>query len=295
MIRKTLTIPVTLTSILTQDHVPLAGAFVEPRGRKNVAIIWLHGLTSSFATGQPLMKELSDACQHAGIGYFKFNTRGHDIAVRGGRKLVGTGFENFSDCLKDIDAMVRFVRSRGYQRVVLAGHSTGANKALYYAAKRHARILSGIILAGPISDVAGLRHDVGQKELDRRIALAKRLFAKNKQALMPLPGFHGTAARYLSLYEPGHAEDTFPYYNPRARWTALRSVRQPIAVIIGSKDGHLDRPVPEFLQAFAVHAMRAKSFSSLAIKGADHGFHGKEKALAATIMAWIQESISVQL
>ena len=54
--------------------------------------------------------------------------------------------------------------------------------------------------------------------------------------LVPRAWGFWSARRYVSLYKPGQAEDVFPYYRPGARWPALRSVRVPVAVIIGGRD-----------------------------------------------------------
>src|SRR6185503_14120367 len=191
----------TLVRLRTRDGVWLDGVMAEPRGRRRLALIWVHGLGSVFSSGQPLIRELSTRLTAAGIGYFKFNNRGHDVVAGRGARLAGAAFERFGASVEDIRTVIRFAVSRGFRHVVLAGHSTGANKVLHYAAR-----------------------------------------ARDPRALVPRAwGFYG-ARRYVSLYRPGQAEDVFPYYRPNARWTALRSVRLPVAAIVGERDEYLDRP-----------------------------------------------------
>ncbi len=98
-------LPVKLTHVITTDGIDLSGVVVEPRGRKKAALIWLHGLTSSFDSGQELMRQLSAACVRRGIGYFKFNTRGHHLVDFGSHTnkkagLVGATHEPFRGCIK---------------------------------------------------------------------------------------------------------------------------------------------------------------------------------------------------
>jgi len=145
-------IPINLTQVVTSDGATLAGVVAEPKGRKKAALIWLHGLTSSFDSGQALMRQLSQACNQRGIGYFKFNTRGHHVVTKDG---FGSAYEKFEDCLKDIEAMIALAKQRGYRQIILAGHSTGASKALYYAAKKKNPLIKGLLLTGPASDIAG--------------------------------------------------------------------------------------------------------------------------------------------
>src|SRR5262249_28544020 len=126
-------VPASLARLRTRDDVWLDGIVAEPRRRRDLALIWVHGLGSTFYSGQPLIQELSTQLGRAGVGFFKFNTRGHDAVARGGSRLAGAAFERFVDCVEDIRAMIAFARRRGYRKVILAGHSTGANKILYYA------------------------------------------------------------------------------------------------------------------------------------------------------------------
>lgn len=282
-------IPVLLTAIKTQDGIALEGIVVRPERHSKKALIWLHGLTSRFSSGQPLIRELSGLLTKNGIGYFKFNTRGHNIASRGPKGLIGSGFERFEDCVEDIRALIRFARELGYRKIILAGHSTGANKTLYYAAKTRDRTVKGIILVSPGSDRAGELRRIGSNALARRLTIAHRIARKNPRAIMPPSvGFFGTARRYLSLYAAGNTEDVFPYHNPRARWTMLKRIRIPVAVVIGSRDEHLDRPAKNLIEAFRANARSTKSFEGIIIRDARHGFRKREKELARTIVRWVR-------
>jgi len=282
-------IPVVLARLQTPDGVYLDGVLAEPARRTGTALVWVHGLGSAFASGQPLMRELSARLTRAGIGYFKFNTRGHDVVGGRGRALAGAAFERFRDCVVDLRTVIAFAQRRGFKRIVLAGHSTGANKALYYAATTADRRVAGLILLGPISDIAGEAKRIGRRELGRRVAQAARLAARDRRALVPRGWGVWSARRYLSLYRPGEAEDVFPYDRRGARWTALRAIRQPVAVIIGARDEFLDRAPEALLDAFAAQARRAESFTGRIIPGALHGFEAREGAVAGAIVDWIRD------
>jgi pimeloyl-ACP methyl ester carboxylesterase len=279
-------VPVSLVSVRTRDGVVLDGVAAHPRGRRRTALIWLHGLGSAFSSGQPLMGALSARLNTAGIGYLKLNTRGHETVARAGRRLVGAAFERFGDSVHDIRAMLALASGSGYRRVVLAGHSTGANKALHYVARTADRRVVGLILLGPIADVAGERKRIGARELARRLAAAERLARRDPQALVPRAWGFLSARRFISLYRPGGAEDVFPYYRPRARWAALGRVRVPLAVIVGGRDEYLDRRAGELIAAFERHATGTRAFAGLVVPRARHGFRGHEAAVAREIVRW---------
>jgi alpha-beta hydrolase superfamily lysophospholipase len=280
-------VPVSLVSARTRDGVVLAGVMSEPRRRRATALIWVHGLGSTFASGQPLVRALSRRLNAAGIAYLKFDTRGHHVVARAGRRLAGAAFERFGESVNDVRAMIDLARRAGYRRVILAGHSTGANKVLHYMARVRDRRVVGLVLLGPVSDIAGEVKRIGPRELRRRVAVAERIARGDPDTLVPRAfGFY-SARRYLSLYRPGAAEDVFPYYRPGARWTALGRVRVPLAVVIGARDEYLDRSPAALLDAFARNATRARSVTGLVIPGARHGFAGQEAALARALVRWL--------
>jgi len=284
---KSVGVPVSLVRIATRDGVWLDGAVTEPRGRRRAALVWVHGLGSVFSSGQPLTSELSTRLNADGVAFFKLNNRGHDVVAGRGRNLAGAAFERFGHSLEDIRTMIAFVRRCGYRRVVLAGHSTGANKVLYYTARTRDRRVAGIILLGPVSDVAAEAKRVGARELRRRVVVAARIARRDPEGLVPKAWGFWSARRYISLYRPGEIEDVFPYYRPNARWTAFRGVRLPVAAILGGRDEFLDRPAPEAIEAFRRNATRARSFTGVVIPRARHGFQGHERELADVVGRWI--------
>jgi len=283
-----LRVPVSLVRVRTRDGVFLDGVIVEPRRRRRAALIWVHGLGSSFSSGQPMIAALSKRLTAAGIAFIKLNTRGHDAVARGGKRLAGAAFERFGESVEDVRAMIAFARDAGYRGVILAGHSTGANKVLHFASRVRDRRVRGVILLGPVSDIAGEAKRVGTRELRRRVAVAERLARRDPDALVPREFGFWSARRYLSLYRPGETEDVFQYYRANARWTALRRVRVPIAVVIGSRDEYLDRRPSELIEAFERNATRARSVAGIAIAGARHGFQGREDVLAREVVAWVR-------
>lgn len=282
-------IPALLAKIKTRDGITLEGIIVKPRRKTLTALVWLHGLGSRFSSGQSLIAELSKRASQNKIAYLKFNTRGHDVVAKGGKQFIGSAFEKFEECVHDIRAIIVFARRLGYKRIILAGHSTGANKTLYYLYKTRDRAVKGLVLAGPANDIVAAEKYTGRKILVRGVRLALKMKQRDRHALMPRRFGLYSARRYASLFKPGAAEDVFPCYNPRAKWKELKSVRVPLCVIFGSREEYIDRPAKQLVEVFRKNAKSAKSFSGIVIKGANHGFHKKEKELARKIIRFIEK------
>ena len=283
---RTAEVPVSLVTVRTRDGVVLEGAAAHPRGRRRTALIWVHGLGSTFASGQPLIRTLSARLTAAGYGYFKLNTRGHGVVTRAGTRLAGAAFERFGESIHDVRAAVALATGSGYRRVILAGHSTGANKVLHYMARTRDRRVAGLMLLGPVSDIAGERKRIGRRALARRVAAAERLARRDPEALVPRAWGFRSAGRFVSLFRPGEAEDVFQYYRADGRWTALGRVRVPLAVIVGGRDEYLDRRASELVAAFERHATGTRAFTGTIVPRALHGFRGHEPALARALVRW---------
>lgn len=100
-----------------------------------------------------------------------------------------------------------------------------------------------------------------------------------------------SARRYLSLHTPGGPEDVFPYYNPKASWSALKKIHVPLAVIIGQKDQHLGKwRAEDLIDVFTDKAIATPCFTGIAIRRADHGFNKTGKELAEALAEWIREN-----
>ncbi len=294
-------IPVLLTKIKTSDGITLDGIYIPPKRKSKIALIYLHGLTSKFYSGQTFIKELASRCRKTGVAYLKFNSRGHDIVTEEGpkeKKPLGTAFEDFSDCIFDIQSLIRYARKLGYKRIVLSGHSTGANKVLYYLYKTRDSSVKGLILLAPVSDTVYEQKKLGKKfwPILKEVRKLSR-DPRRKHLLLPPELFtkHGVkppllnAERYLSLFSPGSKEDVFPYGNKNAGWKELRSIRIPLLIMVGTKDQYLDRPATEVITTFHKNAIRAQSFRGVAIKNAGHSLITKEKAFAEVIVSWIKK------
>jgi len=154
-----------LAQIATRDGILHQGiVFTPPRpssakATAGKALLWIHGLTGRFYGDVTFMNLFAEACGTSRMAFASFNTRGHDM-ITGFHKTdapnsyrtVGAGLEKFEECAYDIDAAVSFLVSQGFSEVVLVGHSTGANKACYYAATQKDPRVVGVVLSGPLSD-----------------------------------------------------------------------------------------------------------------------------------------------
>ena len=262
-----------------------------------MALLWVHGLTDNFYGDMGMLEAMVEALSGEGWGIASFNTRGHDVvstfkkldtkSPKGYRSVtIGAGYENFKDCIYDIEAGITFLEQQGFTEVVIAGASTGANKVCYYAGTKKNPRVAGVVLVSPISDVPiESKSENYQANLKRMKQLVKQ--RKGEILLDNVSYLALTPKRYISLYEPGSVEDVFDYYNKKPKLTAFSKIKQPLCIILAGSDEYTDRPVADILSVFKKH-QRSANFHSAIIPGAFHGFGGKEKETVKAVIEWIK-------
>jgi alpha-beta hydrolase superfamily lysophospholipase len=282
--------PCFVVEITTPKKYILNGLWFGPKKAKR-AIIFIHGLTASAFS----MKRVVDVLVDKDTAILTFNNRGFEKITEIKRKkgkrtewhLAGAAHEVFTECADDIEGAVRLARRAGVREVYLAGHSTGCQKAFYWANKKEARGVKGIILFGPLSDYSIALQKYGKK-LAAYVRIAKKMMRSGKaHELMPknpVLWFPADAQRFVSLHSAESAEDVFPYALSRAP-KLMQRVRIPTLALLAGADEHGDRPAKEIGKWFEKN-LRAKNRVAI-IPRVGHSFRGGEKRVAQEIRRFI--------
>jgi pimeloyl-ACP methyl ester carboxylesterase len=286
-----------LTEIITHDNLILHGIFRKPEKAGKTAVLWLHGLGSTFHNHIKLFEIFSDQLAQKRIGFAAFNTRGAGL-ISGSKKFDpadpqketyvqgGAGQEKFEECVYDIDSGISFLINQGFSRVILAGHSTGANKVCYFAGTKTDKRVAGVILIGPMSDRLG--EEKANPKLPTLIRKMHLMIDKGKEHFLVsnLTYFPLTPERFLSLNEKGSIEDVFDYGEKKPSLKYFSRITQPLLVVLSELDEHADRPIGDIKHVFDTFA-KSKIYDSVVIGGAPHGLDGREKEFAQEIIGWI--------
>jgi pimeloyl-ACP methyl ester carboxylesterase len=162
----------------------------------------------------------------------------------------------YDEAMAEIDAVVAGLKAKGATRIVVIGHSLGANAAIGYAA-RHPD-LAGVVALSPghLPESEEMRSFVGGA-----VARAKQLIAAGQGDVpqsfpdmaqgIPLPAT-ATPVVYLSMFDPD-GPAVIPK-NTAAMGAAMRPV--PLLWVVGKLDP-IDHRGPEY--AFSAGAKNPKS------------------------------------
>ncbi len=281
---------VELLKFWTKDGLLMSGLLSRSQKRNTTVILDVFGMTSNFFSSLR-REELYRAAYRTKIDVFSAENRGIGSVFpftnkNGKRIFIGTANERFEDCLYDISGAIKILKSIGYKKIILLGHSTGCQKAVYYQYKTKDKSVKGIILLAPMDDY-NLNRISLDKKLKKAISIAKIMVSKGKaHELTPTWISYYSAARFLSYALPNKAEAKIFNYDSTLK--EFRSITRPVLVVIGSKEQNTTKSIKEYISILE-NATRSKHFSWAIIKGADHGFHSREKQLAEIIIKWADD------
>jgi pimeloyl-ACP methyl ester carboxylesterase len=278
-----------IVTVTTEDGCVLDAAYWPAQGAPPAradACLLLHGATGHAFRG--LQRTLGEGLSLRGTAVLALNTRGHDIVARimgpSGPVLGGTAFEDLDEAPLDVRAGFEWLRSRGHERVVIAGHSLGAVKCIFTQATAPLDGLAGLIAISPPRLAYQAQVDAATGELFlATLESARELVDSGRgdaviQAEVPLPSLFG-AAQYVKKYGPEDRYDIGAYF-PR--------ITTPSLLVLGTKE--VQEMVSIAATAAVVDDIDAvhPALTTQLVDGADHQYTDRLGALLKVVAGWLE-------
>ncbi len=286
-----------LEKINTADGLILNGIFFNPKKQRRKAALFIHGFPGNFYSNSEIINNLAEEFNKSGFGFLSLNTRGHDIInvsfkKNGSALISGSAFENFDDCLFDIEAGIKFLNSQGFNEIFLIGISGGADKTGFYLSKKPNKSIKGSVFLSPGSNISIIRKELRSK-FNPLLKKAFEMVKKNRGnelILMPELEFPVSWQRFISLYSEESNENVFPIHNNKSEFESLSKIKAPILTIIGDKDKFFDNlDLEKIAELLKQKIKNSPDFKFKVIKNANHRFKGKEKELSVLIKNWVKD------
>jgi len=279
----------------TEDGFELQGLFCEPVApERKTAVLHLHGATSNFYRSHAV-DALAEAYASRGYWFLTANTRGHDIVNilatrepnRGQR--MGNAYERFTDCVLDIGAWLGCLENRGWNRVVLEGHSFGAMKSAYYLGTHpDARIVATVLLSPG-------EHGFFEKHMGHQFAEARQkaeewIAQGQPDQLVPVGTTSLISARNLAAgVNETVATNVFNFANPNHPWAEIGAIRVPILVVFGTVGEYITVPAEQACKVICEKAVSSPRCDWRVFEGAPHNYKFREAEVAGAVGEWVVE------
>lgn len=285
------------TEMRSTDCIAMYGVLFEPDEKTDTIVIHHHGMEGNFYENT-FISFMAESYTNAGIAFMTYNNRGHDyicdlkMYTSDGVKSIkgGTAFEKIADNAMDVEGAVKYCKSKGYTKIILQGHSSGANKIVYAIAEKKLNVYATILLS-PCDDFGLYTSETSTKEINNYRQLAKRMVAEGKEEeFMPKEAYMGTlisARTYLECSEEGSAIDVFPYRDKNNPFTYFSKVETPIFVSFGTNGDYLLQKFSYAEELLNSKKAKAAEISFNLIEGAAHNYRDYERELSNKIVDWI--------
>jgi pimeloyl-ACP methyl ester carboxylesterase len=301
--------PVTrLVRFEATDGAALSGLLYEPPGRKvRPVVVYLHGTGGSSIFDSKRTNAVAAELLKHGIAFFPFNNRGaymmRRVRIRRGRSTRevpgGMSHELIRDCVHDIDGAIRLLRSRGFTEIYLAGHSTGANKAAVYDARKPRNTVRGYILIAGGDDTGMLYDQFGRRRFTAAVVRARAIIKEGRGDDLVPESISDVPMSWKSFYDMANPDgdyNVFPFLEAvkglklsrRPLFRHVKGIRKPTLAIYGQDDEYFVLGISKCLAAMVEEIGPRENFELVTMAGADHGFTGKESELGALIADWIR-------
>jgi alpha-beta hydrolase superfamily lysophospholipase len=275
----------------TSDQLSLTAILNKSNSKLNekTIVLHIHGMCSDvFSSTGRLVSETANKNK---LSSFIINTRGHGIVSSFTHRFedgtseyltAGTAYEVFEDSTIDINAAINYLKTLGYRKFILSGHSTGCQKITYYQTQIQNKSVKALILLAPGDDLNMEKRDLGNKfqqvlKSAKQKINTKLLFGTRDFGLL-------SAKRFYNLFKKTSIEGNL--FNYTKKLEHLNQIKIPVLSLIGSED-------PYFLdnQKAANNIkenLKNKKSQSKLIPG-NHSFYGCEVECARNIIEFLNK------
>lgn len=253
-----------------------------------IAITGIHGNFYS----NPFYYNIGDTLNAAGIDFIYAQTNDafgemETFNVRTKKKeLIGSWNERFCYTDEDIDAYLSFAEEAGYRHIILAGHSLGANKVIYYLSRHHDSRVEHFFLLSP----ANLTHmTAGVTGREKRI-IKEQVERGDGDRMLPFPFMGWVECIANTAYDWQFSNLLNNVHTaPDGDFSQAERITHTGALLVGTYDNFTDGDPAEFLRNLNRHMPTAAENRLIFIEKTGHTYQMKHQEVADRILGQLQE------
>ncbi|MBQ5265181.1 DUF1749 domain-containing protein [Klebsiella pneumoniae] len=253
--------------------------------KSQTVVIAITGVHGNFYSN-PFYYTIGETLSGCGIDFIYAQTRdafGKMEAINqltGEHETIGSWNEDLTCSDEDISTYIDYAELAGYKNIILAGHSLGANKVIYYLSKYNDRRVTKFILLSP----ANIKHLVSFVSAVERETVQQYILSGRGQESLPfdlfgwLPCIADTAYQWIfdNVLNNVHVEEDGDF-------AQVAQIKHSGALIIGTYDRFTYGDPIHYLKNINDHMSSPDLNKLVYIEHTGHTYQQKEQQLADII------------
>ena len=280
-------------NVPTKRGVVLNGVLFRPETQKaaDTVMIAITGIHGNFYSN-PFYYNIGDTLNRANIDFVYAQTNDafgeiKTLNVRTGKEeTIGSWNERFAYTDEDIEAYLDFAEAEGYRHIILAGHSLGANKVIYYLSRHHDKRIERFFLLSP----ANLSYMMSGVTERQKQMIREQVERGDGDRMLPFP-FMGWVEciantaydwQFSGLLDNVHTETDGDF-------SQAERITHTGALLVGTYDNFTDGDPSEFLRNLNRHMPAAAQNDLIFIEKTGHTYQMKQQEAADKILNQLQK------
>lgn len=278
-----------LVRINSTDGIEQPGILYNPNESTNKIVIHVYGLNGNFYENR-FLDILAKTYTDKNFAFLTFNNRGRDFItelLKGNDfTVIGGSLERFKDCVLDIEGIVNWVKEKGYNEIILEGHSYGCNKVLYYYNKKKDECIKKIVLLAPCDIPSEGKKFLTAEEYEKAKQESTKLVNQEKEEELidfsVMANGKIAAGTYYNDFLPGGENDFIRYSDGKeGKSDVLNNINVPVLVIFGNVDECVLTESIDVVKEYLNNNI--KDCNIQIIEGANHSYANKYEELGNVI------------
>ena len=280
-------------NVPTERGVVLNGVLFRPEKKKtaDTVMIAITGIHGNFYSN-PFYYNIGDTLNKDNIDFIYAQTNDafseiKTVNVKTGREeTIGSWNERFAFTDEDIDAYLDFAEAECYRHIILAGHSLGANKVIYYLSRHHDKRIEHFFLLSP----ANLTYMMsGVTDWEKRV-IREQVEQGDGEKMLPFPFMGWVDCIANTAYDwqfSGLLNNVHTAKN--GDFSQAEKITHTGALLVGTYDNFTDGDPSEFLRNLNRHMPTATKNDLIFIEKTGHTYQMKQQEVADKILKQLQK------
>ena len=280
-------------NVPTERGVVLNGVLFRPEKKKtaDTVMIAITGIHGNFYSN-PFYYNIGDTLDKDNIDFIYAQTNDafseiKTVNVKTGREeTIGSWNERFAFTDEDIDAYLDFAEAEGYRHIILAGHSLGANKVIYYLSRHHDKQIEHFFLLSP----ANLTYMMsGVTDWEKRV-IWEQVEQGDGEKMLPFPFMGWVDCIANTAYDWQFSGLLNNVHTAKdGDFSQAEKITHTGALLVGTYDNFTDGDPSEFLRNLNSHMPTATKNDLIFIEKTGHTYQMKQQEVADKVLNQLQK------